>query len=62
MKTFQPIYGHHSEPTDTELLQWLVEAIDLTLGYNRWLVITTVAIIVIVFPLAVMLLAKYRSR
>ena len=62
VKFFDPVYAHHSEPTDTELLQWLVETVDLVLGYNRWFVMGLVGFVIIIFPVVVVLLAKYRSR
>ena len=62
MKFLQQAYHHHSEPTDTELLQWLVGAVDLVFDNNRWIVLVSVSAVLIFFPVLVILLAKYKSR
>ncbi len=54
------IRAHHSEPTDPELLEWLVHAVDLVLGQGPLVMIVVIGIVVIAIPLAIAVLALRR--
>ncbi|MXY59389.1 MAG: hypothetical protein F4Y96_02615 [Chloroflexi bacterium] len=54
------IRAHHSEPTDSELLEWLVYALDSILGQGPVVIVTVIALVVIAIPLAIAVLALRR--
>ncbi len=54
------IRAHHSEPTDSELLEWLVHTLDSILGQGPVVIVTAIAVVVIAIPLAIAVLALRR--
>ena len=54
------IRAHHSEPTDTELLEWLVHTLDSILGQGPLVMVVVIGIVVIAIPLAIAVLALRR--
>lgn len=56
------VRAHHSEPTDPELLEWLVHAVDGVLGQGPLVVVGVVGVIALGVPLALAALALRRLR
>ena len=56
------IRAHHSEPTDPELLTWLVHALDGVLGQGPVVMVAVIGFVAIVIPLALAVLALRRLR
>ena len=56
------IRAHHSEPTDSELLEWLIHTIDALLGQGPLVVVGVIGAIVLALPLAIAVLALRRRR
>ena len=54
------IRAHHSEPTDSELLEWLTHTLDSILGLGPLVMIVVIGIVVIAIPLAIAVLALRR--
>ena len=54
------IRAHHSEPTDPELLEWLVHAVDLVLGQGPVVMVVLIGVVVLLIPLAIAVLALRR--
>ncbi len=54
------IRAHHSEPTDSELLEWLVHTVDLVLGQGPVVMVVLIGVVVILIPLAIAVLALRR--
>ena len=54
------IRAHHSEPTDPELLEWLVHAVDLVLGQGPVVMVALIGVVVLLIPLAIAVLALRR--
>ena len=54
------IRAHHSEPTDTELLEWLVHTLDSILGQGPLVMVVVIGIVVIAIPLVIAVLALRR--
>ncbi len=52
--------AHHSEPTDSELLEWLVHTVDSILGQGPLVMVALIAIVVLLIPLAIAVLALRR--
>lgn len=55
------VRAHHSEPTDPELLEWLVQGVDGVLGQGP-LVVGAIGFIAVAVPLALAALAVRRLR
>ena len=55
------VRAHHSEPTDPELLEWLVQGVDGVLGQGP-LVVGVIGFIAVAIPLALAALAVRRLR
>ena len=56
------VRAHHSEPTDSELLEWITHAVDSILGLSPIVVVVVVALVVVAFPLLLGALALRRRR
>lgn len=54
------IRAHHSEPTDSELLEWLVHTVDSILGQGPLVMVVLIGVVVIAIPLAIAVLALRR--
>ena len=54
------IRAHHSEPTDAELLEWLVHTLDSILGQGPVVMVIVIGIVVIAIPLGIAVLAVRR--
>lgn len=54
------IRAHHSEPTDSELLEWLTHTLDSILGQGPLVMIVVIGAVVVAIPLAVTVLALRR--
>ena len=54
------IRAHHSEPTDPELLEWLVHTVDLVLGQGPVVMVVLIGVVVLLVPLAIAVLALRR--
>ena len=55
------VLAHHSEPTDPELITWLIHAIDSIVGLGPVVMIVAIGIVVIAMPAALAYLAR-RNR
>ena len=56
------VRAHHSEPTDPELLEWLVQGVDGVLGHGPLVVVGVIGFIAVAVPLALAALAVRRLR
>ena len=56
------IRAHHSEPTDSELLEWLLHTVDSILGQGPLVMVVLIGLVVIAIPLAIAVLALRRRR
>ncbi len=56
------VRAHHSEPTDPELLEWLVQGVDGVLGQGPLVVAGVIGFIALAVPLALAALAVRRLR
>ena len=56
------IRAHHSEPTDSELLGWLLHTVDSILGQGPLVMVVLIGLVVIAIPLAIAVLALRRRR
>ena len=56
------IRAHHSEPTDSELLEWLLHTVDSVLGQGPLVMVVLIGLVVLVIPLAIAVLALRRRR
>lgn len=54
------IRAHHSEPTDSELLEWLTHTLDSIIGQGPLVMIVVIGAVVVAIPLAVTVLALRR--
>ena len=54
------IRPHHSEPTDSELLEWLVHTVDSILGQGPLVMVVLIGIVVVAIPLTIAVLALRR--
>ena len=54
------IRAHHSEPTDSELLEWLVHTVDLVVGQGPVVMVVLIGVVVLAIPLAITVLALRR--
>ena len=54
------IRAHHSEPTDSELLEWLLHTVDSILGQGPLVMVVLIGLVVIAIPLAIGVLALRR--
>lgn len=54
------IRAHHSEPTDSELLEWLIHTLDSVLGQGPLVMVVVIGIVVLAIPLAIAVLALRR--
>ena len=52
--------AHHSEPTDSELLEWLVHTLDSILGQGPVVMVVLIGVVVLLIPLAIAVLALRR--
>lgn len=52
--------AHHSEPTDSELLEWLVHTVDSILGQGPLVMVALIGVVVLLIPLAIAVLALRR--
>ncbi|MDE2836998.1 MAG: hypothetical protein OXL97_05750 [Chloroflexota bacterium] len=52
--------AHHSEPTDSELLGWLVHTLDSILGQGPVVMVVLIGVVVLLIPLAIAVLALRR--
>lgn len=55
------VLAHHSEPSDPQLLRWIIDTFEAMLGLGPTAVIVPVGTFVVAFPVALALLAL-RSR
>ena len=56
------IRAHHSEPTDSELLEWLLHTVDSILGQGPLVMVVLIGLVVLAIPLAIAVLALRRRR
>ena len=56
------VRAHHSEPTDPELLEWLVQGVDGVLGQGPLVVVGVIGFIAVAIPLGLAALAVRRLR
>lgn len=56
------VRAHHSEPADSELLEWITHTIDAILGLGPVVVVAGIAAIVVAFPLTLGVLVLRRQR
>ena len=54
------IRAHHSEPTDSELLEWLTHTVDSILGLGPLVMVVLIGVVVVLIPLAIAVLALRR--
>lgn len=54
------VRAHHSEPTDSELLEWLTHTLDSILGLGPLLMVVLIGVVVLLIPLAIAVLALRR--
>ena len=54
------MHAHHSEPTDSELLEWLVHTVDSILGQGPLVMVALIGVVVLLIPLAIAVLALRR--
>ena len=54
------IRAHHSEPTDSELLEWLLHTVDSILGQGPLVMVVLIGLVVLAIPLAIAVLALRR--
>ena len=52
--------AHHSEPTDSELLEWLVHTLDSILGQGPVVMVVLIGVVVLLIPLTIAVLALRR--
>ncbi len=55
------VLAHHSEPTDPELLNWLVHTIDSIVGVGPVLMLAAIGVVVVAIPATLAYLAR-RNR
>ncbi|MDP6666041.1 MAG: hypothetical protein QF357_01435 [Dehalococcoidia bacterium] len=53
---------HHAEPIDPTLWEWLSAKIDHLLGFSPGVMVLILGAIIILFPVAVMVIAVRRRR
>ncbi len=56
------IRAHHSEPTDSELLEWLLHTLGSILGQGPLVMVVLIGLVVLAIPLAIAVLALRRRR
>ncbi len=56
------VLAHHSEPTDSELLEWLTHTLDAILGQSPIIIVVAIGVVVIAFPLTLAILARRRRQ
>lgn len=56
------ILAHHSEPTDSELLEWLLHTLDAILGQSPVVIVAVIGVVVVAFPLTLAILARRRRQ
>ena len=54
------VRAHHSEPTDSELLEWLTHTLDSILGLGPVVMVVLIGVVVVAIPLAIAALALRR--
>lgn len=54
------VRAHHSEPTDSELIEWLTHTLDAILGLGPVVVVAGIAAVVVALPLTIGVLALRR--
>ena len=54
------VRAHHSEPTDSELLEWLTHTVDSILGLGPVVMVVLIGVVVVAIPLAIAVLALRR--
>ncbi|MCY4581840.1 MAG: hypothetical protein OXE50_03420 [Chloroflexi bacterium] len=54
------IRAHHSEPTDSELLEWLTHTVDSILGLGPLVMVVLIGVVVVLIPLTIAVLALRR--
>jgi len=54
--------GHHSEPIDPDLWEWLSDKIDRVLGIDSGAMVLLLGAVIVLFPVAVMVLVWRRRR
>ena len=54
--------GHHSEPADPDLLDWIKGQLDHFLHLGPWTIVGVLALLIVVVPLSVMLLYFVQQR
>ena len=55
------VLAHHSEPTDPELVTWLVHTIDSIVGFGPVVMLAAIGVVVIAIPAALAYFAR-RNR
>ena len=53
-------FAHHTEPSDPELVEWLVHRIDAILGVGPIVMVVAIGLVVIAIPAVIALLARRR--
>jgi hypothetical protein len=48
------IPAHHSEPTDPELLEWIIHQVDALLGVGPVAMVVALGLVIVAIPVAVM--------
>ena len=56
------VLAHHSEPTDPELLTWLVHNIDATVGRDPLTLVLAIAVVVLSLSVLLLLFFVIRMR
>ena len=56
------VLAHHSEPSDPELLRWIIDTIDSILGWGPATFVVPIAVLLLVFPAAIAVLSLRRRR
>ena len=56
------VLAHHSEPSDPELLRWIIHTIDSILGWGPAAFVVPIAVLLLAFPAALAVLALRQRR
>jgi hypothetical protein len=54
--------GHHSEPADPDLLDWIKNQLDHLLNLGAWTIVGVLALLIVAIPLSVMVLYAVQQR
>ena len=62
IRLVRAVLAHQGDSADAELLHWIKDRLDETLGLEPWVVVALIAAIIVLVPAAVMLAYYLRQR